>query len=222
MENKELRSAGQVANEVLTAIKEPSTKGLPSSTILKRFKRIAAFNTLQDPQLEVMLEETARFAASLNFVHQPYWLTLSGKTGVGKTHLARAVYRQFMDQNRFEVKLDRVQNRIVGNTASYVDWRKFCDDIRSGGYSWIDDLCEEWFVILDDVGSERDPSGFIASALDRILNSRLDKWTMITTNLSLKDVAEKIDVRVASRMLRNNGVVVENTCVDYNLRSQNT
>jgi len=181
-------------------------------------RRLAHFETLKDPPLEKFLDGAATFAASINYVSPPHWLTLSGESGTGKTTLARAIYRQFMDQNRFEIQFDKSRNRIVGNTAMFVDWRKLCDSLRGGAYELLEDICEEWFVILDDLGAERDTTGFIASATDRILNSRLGKWTLLTTNLPLSEIAERIDPRVASRMLRDNNVVIEIDAPDWNRR----
>lgn len=164
-----------------------------------------------------MLDAARTFAASVNYT-EPYWLTMCGKSGVGKTHLAKAVYRQFMQQNRFDIMFDAIRQHVFGNTGTFIDWRDFCDDLRSGAYADVDWLCNEWFVVLDDVGSERDPTGFIASALDRILNSRQRKWTLITTNLTLAEISERLDTRIASRMLRNDGVVIEADTTDYSLR----
>jgi len=166
-----------------------------------------------------MLDAATRFAASVNYIHPPYWLTICGDSGIGKTHIARAVHRQFMNTNRFEPKCaDHERNRVVGNTEWFCDWRKFADDIRSGGYErLVEDACDEWFVVVDDFGAERDPSGFIASAADRIMNARRDKWTLITTNLSLKNISERMDVRIASRLVRDRNEVVEVEAQDYAL-----
>lgn len=203
--------------KVLTAMQEPSTKGEPQPTVYKRLRRLSRYETLNDPQLEKFLHEAATFAASLNYT-RPYWLTLASPSGSGKTMLARAVYRQFMEQNRFEVALDVAAQKIVGNTGMFVDWRKFCDSVRGGCYELIEDLCDEWFVIIDDLGSERDTSGFIASAVDRIMNSRRGKWTLITTNLSLAEIGERVDVRVASRLVRDDNKVIEINVPDWNQR----
>lgn len=104
----------------------------------------------------------------------------------------------------------------MGNTEWLCDWRKFADDIRSGGYErLVEDAIDEWFLIIDDFGAERDPSGFVASAADRILNGRRDKWTLITTNLSLQEIGERMDVRIASRMIRDSNQFVEADAEDY-------
>lgn len=211
------RRIEEVLPRVLTVLREPTTKEQPSSTILKRFKRVVKFETLGDQSLQKFLESAATFAASVNFT-RPYWLTLSGTSGTGKTMLARGVYRQFMDQNRFEISYDPIQNRIQGNTGMFVDWRRFCDHLRGGAYELVDDICDEWLVIIDDLGAERDTTGFIAAATDRILNSRRDRWTLITTNLPLTEIGDRIDPRVASRMIRGDNQVVEIDSIDWSLR----
>lgn len=168
-----------------------------------------------------MFDAVAKFASELNH-ERPHWLCLLGHSGIGKTHIAREVYRHFMDFARFEVHLDRDHQHIDGNTGQFVDWRKFAGDLRSGCFGRLEDIERDWFVVLDDVGSEHDPSGFIASALDRICNSRSDmkkpKWTLITCNLMLNQIAERIDTRIADRMLRNGSVVVEASLGSWALR----
>ncbi len=170
-----------------------------------------------------MFEAAASFAASVNYV-TPFWLTICGQSGIGKTHLAKAVRQQFLDQNRFEkptpYPTEAIEcNQVVGNTEWFCDWRKFADDIRSGGYErLVEDAVDEWFVIIDDFGAERDPSGFVAAAADRILNGRRGKWTLITTNLSLNDIGERMDVRIMSRLIRGSNQVIEVEAQDYALQ----
>lgn len=164
-----------------------------------------------------MFEAATTFAGCLNY-SDPYWLTLAGPSGIGKTMLAKEIWKQFMTWNRFELKLDVKHQHIYGNTGMNISWREHCAAIRSGLYESTEDIIKEHFVILDDIATERDPTGMIASILDRILSARLNKWTLITVNLTLEQIAERIDPRVASRMLRNGSQVVECSALDYNLR----
>jgi len=159
-----------------------------------------------------------QFAQDVNNL-QPYWISFLGTSGTGKTHLAKMLYRHFMGCSRFNLDYDKEHNRIVGNTGQFCDWRRLTADLRSGDYELIDDLTSDWFVVLDDVGSSYDPNGFVASALDQVLNGRLRKWTVITCNYGLSEIAERMDIRIASRMIRDGSVVVECGDVpDYNSR----
>lgn len=133
--------------------------------------------------------------------------------------LAKEVFRHFMAYSRFEVSLDVTRQRITGNTGQFCDWRTFCKDIRCGAYGRIDDLEEDSFVVLDDIGTEHDPTGFIASTLDRVCNARLRKWTLITCNLSLAQIAERIDTRIADRMVRDGSEVYESNLQSFALEA---
>jgi DNA replication protein DnaC len=208
----------RLVQRVLTGTEALQTKVLPDSTLWKRFEQRARF-VKRNQSLTLALEATARFAVSLNYT-KPYWLTLSGVSGTGKTHLAKAVRKQFLEWNRFEHKPDYGRNRIVGNTEWFCDWRQFADDIRGGGYDrLVQDACDEWLLIVDDFGAERDPSGFIAAAADRILNSRRAKWTLLTTNLGLDEIGRRMDVRIASRLVRDGNEFVTLEATDYALHN---
>lgn len=192
----------------LTIQADITSKKLKSAAL---FKRRSSFQR-KTPEQQRVFDVVAQFAGDINF-SRPRWLTITGPSGVGKTHLAKEVYRHFMDYARFEVSLDTERHRIEGNTGQFCDWRKFCSDLRGGSFGRVDDLEDDWFVVLDDIGSEYDPNGFVASTLDRICNtrSRSDRvrWTLITCNLSLEQIAHRLDARIADRMMRNGSVVVE-------------
>jgi DNA replication protein DnaC len=173
---------------------------------------------MRSQQHREMFGRVAQFASEINH-SKPRWLTLTGESGIGKTMLAREVYRHFMGYSRFELGFDPSRQRVTGNTGQFCDWRRFCRDIRSGDYGRIDDLASDHFVILDDIGTEYDPNGFIASTLDRVCNSRLGKWTLITCNLSLAGIAEKIDTRIADRMMRNGSEVYESRLQSFALEA---
>ena len=73
-----------------------------------------------------------------------------------------------------------------------------------------------WFLVLDDVFGASDPRNFGGRVSD-MLAERVGKWTILTSNLTMPELASK-DRRLASRMIRDGSVVVENETKDYALR----
>lgn len=177
------------------------------------------FQTFQDPQLEAMLTKAALFTLDMRDNINPRWLVLLGVTGSGKTHIAKAINRIF--QERMESMLIPDQNltrtayRMKGG---FVSWRKAADRFRSGDFS-TDQIESDYFVAIDDIGAEyKAKTDFIVSKLDAILDARLGKWTVITANLDLGQIAEFLDIRIASRLKRGGSDVIELDTIDYTLR----
>jgi len=147
-------------------------------------------------KLEEMLMAVKAFASGILRDERPYTLSLLGQSGTGKTHLTKAMGRLF--------------RKISTKRGGTVPWRKLCDDIRAGERGMLRDLETDHYVALDDVGSEyQAKSNYTISALDGILDARTGRrWTLITCNLSLREIAEQWDVRIASRLKRDGSVVV--------------
>lgn len=82
----------------------------------------------------------------------------------------------------------------------------------------MSELASERFVVFDELGADRDPSGHIRDCLARTLCSRVGKWTIITSNKTLEQIGADIDTRIASRMIRDGSEVVEVELTDYSLR----
>ena len=61
------------------------------------------------------------------------------------------------------------------------------------------------------------PSDWTAEKINTLANVRVGKWTILTSNLSMVQIAQA-DNRIASRMVRNNGIVADVNTKDYNLR----
>jgi DNA replication protein DnaC len=175
------------------------------------------FKTCNDAQLEAVLKAAKRFASAIQLKADPHWLCLFGKSGTGKTHLAKqllAFWRRCGGWRNIEGKAGTIQS--LGNSR-LVSFPKFIERQKGGSYGEIDDIREFPFVVIDDLGAEHDPSGFAKSRAFDIAEGRLGKWTVFTSNLTLKQLAEH-DARIASRMLRGGSVRIELTCTDFNLR----
>lgn len=125
---------------------------------------------------------------------RPYWLSLLGKSGCGKTHLLRLARAVLKDR---------------GCGVVMTTWREALDNLRSGG-DFMRHLVEQRYLLIDDVGAEFNATAkamnFSHSALCELADARIHRWTMLTSNLSLKDLAEE-ELRVASRLVRHGNLV---------------
>lgn len=76
------------------------------------------------------------------------------------------------------------------------------------------------FLVLDDIGANRDSTGYVTGQLGNLLGERTGRWTVITSNLHMDQISERLDTRVASRLIRDGNRVVDLDCLDYALRSK--
>jgi len=165
------------------------------------------------------------FARDMARGEDPYWLTLSGLQGTGKTMLARQVYQYaakhcnpgrhslwlagtgiYSEQNR--------RPRCVWFTAS-----EFRDQMLSGDYDLPEYLRADYLVAIDDLGTARDTrTDAVADGLYRLADNRVGRWMIWTTNLTLPEIAQRIDPRISSRLVRDSNRICTINCGDYALR----
>lgn len=192
---------------------------------------LSPFDTLSDPELEGMR------AAAIQFAHDIWgnrkrgrWLTLTGRSGTGKTLLARHLMR-FIERNL--LRFSPGYGITLTDNSCVVKWGEAVARMKSGDFCDAEILCDKetkWdnsvraiyrFALIDDIGQPEDSSkGYVVAALGRIADARLGEWTIWTSNLYLQDIAA-IEPRLASRMIRDGNVVIENHCQDFNLRKPN-
>lgn len=189
------------------------TKARPASTPeLERFE--FRFETFGDPQLVEMLSAAKQFCAELVSGRNPHWLSFLGSSGAGKTHLAKRITAFFRQHVQYYSEPRTAAT--IKRQGGLVSWGKVVNDLREGDYTVARDLSEDFFVCIDDIGSEHG-SQFVSSKLYEIADSRIEKWTVLTSNLSLEEIG-RIETRIASRMLRNESEVIDIDVQDYNLR----
>ena len=124
-------------------------------------------------------------------------LFLTGAPGLGKTFLSACIART-VSEGGHSVVYD-----TAGNVFAQFETRKFQRDSADGQEARDETRrylnCD--LLILDDLGSEL-TTQFTQSALYELVNSRLagEKHTVISTNLSMEEVARRYTPQIASRL----------------------
>ena len=124
-------------------------------------------------------------------------LFLSGAPGLGKTFLSACIARAVSEAGH------SVVYDTAGNVFAQFETRKFQRDSQDGQEARDETRrylnCD--LLILDDLGSEL-TTQFTQSALYELVNARLvaEKYTVISSNLSMQDVARRYMPQIASRL----------------------
>ena len=171
----------------------------PNIKVWAKWLRLETFG---EPGLELLVRRCAEFAGPLAKGQQPRWLSILGKSGTGKTHCAKRLWS-------LHEKFSWSHTRYVGEV---IYWPKVIAQLREAvregaGTGRLLDMGNWPLLVLDDVGAERDSTGFAAEQLNLLLGMRVGKWTVITSNLLLEGLSA-IDDRIASRIVREQGNLV--------------
>lgn len=128
----------------------------------------------------------------------PYWLTLYGNCGCGKTLLSSHA-RAFLGS--------------IGSKVEFRNWPRVLEAIYHKDEGVLEQMKNVPVLILDDVGAEYTASiktsRFSAAKLYLLAEARQGKWTFLTTNLDYSGLCSEIGARFASRVYRNGAEVVD-------------
>ena len=133
---------------------------------------------------------------------------LTGCRGVGKTHLAAALMREMILQPR-PVNQSRPYKVDIQRMPLFISVPELLLEIRdtfqSDGISEkavIDKYSMVDLLILDDLGVEK-ASDWVLQTLYTIMDRRYreELRTVITSNLGIEEIQEKLDDRIASRIV---------------------
>lgn len=124
-------------------------------------------------------------------------LLMSGPPGLGKTFLSACIARA-VSEHGYSVVYD-----TAGNIFAQFEAKKFMRDSADGQDARDETRrylnCD--LLIVDDLGSEL-TTQFTQSALYELINTRLvaERHTVISTNLSLEEIARRYNPQIASRI----------------------
>ena len=135
-------------------------------------------------------EYCKRYASSFS-LNSPN-IFISGKTGLGKTHLSLAIAERLLEQG-WDVLYDSTNNYLTRIESEYYG--------KSEGDT-LDVLLNADLLILDDLGSEYEKT-FYTATIYNIVNTRLNKSlpTIISTNLTPVEMEMRYDARIVSRLM---------------------
>lgn len=141
------------------------------------------------------LESAKRYAE--RFSSKGGNLLIIGSTGTGKTHITTSIAKVVISKGH-AVIYDSIENILSD----------FEEDKFRSGYTPKEPKSEKYLecdlLIIDDLGTEF-ASQFSTSCIYNIVTTRQNKGlsTIISTNLSPKDLAERYDGRIYSRIAGN-------------------
>ena len=117
-----------------------------------------------------------------------------GDVGVGKTHLAVGMAREIIERYMLNAKMISTPALM----ASLYDNMKVDGKIRS----LMETYKETDLLVLDDLGAEL-PSEYAKAQIFLVMDHRLmhKKLTLITSNYSIRIIAERVGDRIASRII---------------------
>jgi DNA replication protein DnaC len=188
---------------------------------LKKFADFVKFDTCGDPELHKLLQSASLFWGAVRRHETPRWLVLIGDTGVGKTHLAKRLAScaglLCRRHNQGDETLGPRQNGKTYESHVF-SWPKVVSGFFRGDYDILEDMRDEWFVVIDDIGSTRAKmDDLVVDQLFQVLDGRHNKWTVITTNKSLSELA-RLDVRIQDRLSRGKSEVVFCETISFSMR----
>lgn len=161
-----------------------------------------------DAETETNKQLALEFAREY-FKGATYNTIFSGKAGTGKSHLAMAMLKAVNDNSKPYRKCLFVS---IGEIVSLIQDSFRNKESEFTQQSLTDFLVAADLLVLDDIGAEigsmdskKEASDFVTKVLKKVLDGRDEKPTIITTNLSSKELREKYDDRIFSRM--NKGVL---------------
>lgn len=161
---------------------------------------------MNDSRLEKFYLNALRwlYAIANRQTMKPRWFTVCGRSGTGKTMLMTELFN-FCEQHF------RTATRIDGDKVSLIDFYKIsainlAESFRANGYNGYAENADLLFI--DDIGAEKDTTGYVKGKLCELLSKRLGKWTLLTSNLTLTEIGDSYDNRISSRIIRDENMFV--------------
>lgn len=200
------KDTGYIGSQFCSCLKDRLTDILYDQSNIKEVLKEENFKTFSFryyPEGEAL--ELAKAAVSKahdfieNFDTSEDNLFISGATGVGKTFLTNCIAKELLDRGYFTIYLSAIRLFDILSEATFRSSRTDREDASA------EFICRHIYdcdlLIIDDLGTEMINS-FTTAQLFHCINERIirKKHTIISTNLSLKQLQENYSERIFSRI----------------------
>jgi DNA replication protein DnaC len=138
-------------------------------------------------------------------------IILSGKTGLGKTHLAKAAVRYYRDHNtRDYINRDNPAQFITAQDLYSLFLSMQTDSLnRSETFSEIRALLQASLaLIVDDLGTEKQTEAGIFNEWFLGLLNNIRGKLIITTNLSIQEIRGRFGEKIFSRLMQDSLFII--------------
>lgn len=138
-------------------------------------------------------------------INHPKNILMVGSYGLGKSHLAVSIAKHLM-LKQFTCIFISVPKLLTKIRSTYNKKSEHTEDQLLKQLEQVD------LLVLDDIGSEQskskdDGESWAVSKLFEIIDSRVGKHTIYTTNLSGKELQDRIGPRSFSRMMQDTTII---------------
>lgn len=180
----------------------------PISPWCEKYKwRFEAFH----PALRSIMPAIHRFASDvLNSFQQPdvepYWLTILGPSGVGKTLALKQAFKM-LSRNEHLWEIETATGSRMPQCAHIIPGEDLTDWRAPRDYGKYD------LLYIEDIGAgataDKGSGAVLTSRIAELLQYRTGRWTMLDANLDVRNIAMHIDPRIASRLRRDGSLLIE-------------
>lgn len=157
------------------------------------------------PQVAEVVPEVKRFcSAVMNRENPKHWLSLLGPSGIGKTYILKQAF-DFLRVNMRIITKTHADGRhsMRGPNAAHI---KPLEDLTD--FNAARDYARYDLIYIEDIASGGE-NKLIRSRVLELLQLRSGRWTMLCANLYREAIEAYFDGRIASRLKRDGGIMVE-------------
>jgi DNA replication protein DnaC len=159
------------------------------------------------PALKPVLPAVKQFCVDAMSRHEPYWLSILGPSGIGKTYILRQATRFLERYDEFWRQKTATGFRTP--SVAHVEPLRDLED-----YGAIKHFAGFDLLYVEDIGAgaamgQKGSGAVMRDRIASLLQQRTRSWTLICANLGREEIADKIDARIASRLKRDGSVMIE-------------